>query len=41
MEKLGGGGHQTVAGAQLDAAGEDEALVALKDAIIDYLEEMT
>lgn len=38
-EKLGGGGHSTVSGAQLDTKDFDEALDALKAAIDDYIKE--
>lgn len=40
MEMLDGGGHQTVAGVQIENLSEDEALVMLKDAIIKYLQEV-
>ncbi|NLK21774.1 MAG: phosphoesterase [Epulopiscium sp.] len=39
MEKLGGGGHQTVAGAQLNETSIEEARERLKRAIDEYLEE--
>ncbi len=39
MEKLGGGGHQTIAAVQLDSVGLDEATKLLKKAIDEYLEE--
>lgn len=38
MEKLGGGGHLTVAGAQLEGISPDEAKEKLKEAIIEYME---
>jgi c-di-AMP phosphodiesterase-like protein len=38
MEKLGGGGHLTVAGAQLEGISPDEAKEKLKEAIIEYIE---
>jgi len=40
LEKLGGGGHQTVAGAQLQNISVDEAKERLKYAIIEYINEM-
>lgn len=40
LEKLGGGGHMTVAGAQLQGVSIDEAKEKLKQVIEDYLEEM-
>ncbi|HHY24548.1 MAG TPA: phosphoesterase, partial [Clostridiaceae bacterium] len=39
LEKLGGGGHQTVAGAQLKDISVDEAKEKLKYAIIEYIDE--
>lgn len=39
LEKLGGGGHMTVAGAQLKDAGIEEALEKLRTAIFEYLKE--
>ncbi|MBS4534415.1 DHH family phosphoesterase [Clostridium sp. D2Q-14] len=39
LEKLGGGGHLTVAGAQLDNIDLDEAIEQLEKAIIEYLKE--
>ena len=39
MEKLGGGGHMTVAGAQLKGTGIDDAAELLRHAIDKYLEE--
>jgi len=39
LEKLGGGGHLTVAGAQLDNVHIDEAKEMLQKAIKEYLEE--
>jgi c-di-AMP phosphodiesterase-like protein len=39
LEKLGGGGHMTVAGAQLKGADMEEALEKLQEAIIEYLKE--
>lgn len=38
LEKLGGGGHLTVAGAQLEGISPDEAKEKLKYAIIEYIE---
>jgi len=38
-EKLGGGGHATVAGAHISADGFDDAFLLLKDAIDDYVKE--
>lgn len=38
LEKLGGGGHLSVAGAQLQEISVDEAKEKLKTAIIDYIE---
>lgn len=40
LEKLGGGGHQTVAGAQLQDISIDEAKEKLKYAIIEYINEI-
>jgi c-di-AMP phosphodiesterase-like protein len=39
LEKLGGGGHLTVAGAQLSELTLEEAIVLLKKAIEEYLKE--
>lgn len=39
LEKLGGGGHLTVAGAQLDEKGINKAIEQLKYAIMNYIEE--
>ncbi len=39
LERLGGGGHLTVAGAQLTGAGTDDAMTRLKDSIDIYLKE--
>ncbi|HQD51334.1 MAG TPA: DHHA1 domain-containing protein, partial [Defluviitaleaceae bacterium] len=39
MEKLGGGGHMTVAGAQLKESSIEDVLQKLKSTIDDYLEE--
>ena len=39
LEKLGGGGHLAVAGAQLDNVDIDEAEEMLKEAIREYFEE--
>ena len=39
MEKLGGGGHLTVSGAQLVGCGTDEAKEKIRNAIVEYLEE--
>lgn len=41
MEKLGGGGHFTVSGAQLKDCTEEEAKEAIRKAIDEYLEEET
>ena len=38
MERLGGGGHRTIAGAQLKGATIDEAREKLKDLITDMME---
>ena len=38
MEKMGGGGHRTIAGAQLKGATIEEAKVKLKEIITDMLE---
>ncbi len=38
LEKLGGGGHLTVAGAQLEGISPDDAKEKLKHAIIEYME---
>lgn len=38
MEKLGGGGHLSVAGAQIEGKSIDEAIVMLKAAIDNYIE---
>lgn len=40
MEKLGGGGHMTVAGAQLKGCSEEDAVNMLKNAIDKYIEEI-
>ncbi|HHV95867.1 MAG TPA: phosphoesterase [Clostridiaceae bacterium] len=40
LEKLGGGGHQTVAGAQLQNISVEEAKEKLKYAIIEYIKEI-
>jgi len=40
LEKLGGGGHLTVAGAQLQGIGLEEAKEKLKYAIMEYIKEM-
>ena len=39
MEKLGGGGHQSGAAAQLENVTIDEAIEILKEKIDEYLEE--
>lgn len=39
MEKLGGGGHMTVAGAQIKGVNIDETIKLLEDSIDNYLEE--
>ena len=39
MEKLGGGGHMTVAGAQIKGVGLEDVLKLLKNSIDIYLEE--
>lgn len=39
LEKLGGGGHLTVAGAQLKDTEIDEAIIKLEDAIDEYMSE--
>lgn len=39
LEKLGGGGHLTVAGAQLAGVGMEDAVEQVKDCIITYLKE--
>lgn len=39
LEKLGGGGHLTIAGAQLEGVSMEEAKSMLKDAIYEYLRE--
>ena len=39
MEKLGGGGHMSVAGCQLKATTVSEARDMLKSAIKEYIEE--
>ena len=40
MEKLGGGGHQTVSAAQIYENGIDSAVSLLKTAINEYLQEV-
>ena len=40
LEKLGGGGHQTVAGVQLQNISIEKAKEKLKYAIIEYINEM-
>lgn len=40
LEKLGGGGHMTVAGAQLENVTIEEAKVRLKNAIYEYIESL-
>lgn len=39
LEKLGGGGHLTIAGAQLEGIDMEEAKEQLQDALMEYLEE--
>jgi c-di-AMP phosphodiesterase-like protein len=39
LEKLGGGGHLTVAGAQLSGLTMEEAIDLLKKAVEEYLKE--
>ena len=39
LERLGGGGHLNVAGAQVKGSSEQEVLKALKDAVSEYLAE--
>lgn len=39
LEELGGGGHMTVAGAQLSGMTMDEALEKVKQAVLDYMKE--
>jgi c-di-AMP phosphodiesterase-like protein len=39
LEKLGGGGHMTVAGAQLEDIGMEEAIDKVKEAILEYVKE--
>lgn len=41
LEKLGGGGHLTVAGAQLEETSIDDAKLKLKQAIMEYAAEIT
>lgn len=41
LEKLGGGGHLTVAGAQLKGISAEDAVEKLKCAIIEYMESVT
>ena len=38
MEKLGGGGHRTIAGAQLTEVGIDDARARVKEIIDEMLE---
>ncbi len=40
MEKLGGGGHQTVSAAQINEHDMDKAIIMLKTAINEYLQEV-
>jgi c-di-AMP phosphodiesterase-like protein len=40
LEKLGGGGHQTVAGAQIPNISIDEAVKKVKNAIMEYKEQL-
>ena len=39
MEKLGGGGHRTIAGAQMEGVSIEEAKERLKEVICQMLEE--
>lgn len=39
LEKLGGGGHMTVAGAQLSGVSMDDALGRVKQAVLEYMKE--
>lgn len=39
LEKLGGGGHLTVAGAQLSGIDMEEAITMIKNAIDEYIKE--
>ena len=39
LEKLGGGGHMTVAGAQLSGVSMDDALEMVKQAVLNYMKE--
>jgi c-di-AMP phosphodiesterase-like protein len=39
MEKVGGGGHQTMAGARLENISTDDAVIKLKNTVDEYLEE--
>lgn len=39
MEKVGGGGHQTMAGARLENISTDDAVMKLKNTVDEYLEE--
>ena len=39
MEKLGGGGHRTIAGAQLKEGSIDEAIASVKAAIDEMIDE--
>jgi Predicted signaling protein consisting of a modified GGDEF domain and a DHH domain len=39
MEKVGGGGHQTMAGARLENISTEDAVIKLKKAVDEYLEE--
>ena len=41
MEKAGGGGHRTMAGAQFQGKTISEAMQAVKQAVDDYFEEVT
>ncbi|MDR2903923.1 MAG: DHH family phosphoesterase [Clostridiales bacterium] len=41
MEKLGGGGHQTVAGAQIEKIPCDKVMAMLKDAVNNYIKEVS
>ena len=39
MEKLGGGGHRTIAGAQMEGVSVEDAKIRLKEVIRQMLEE--
>ncbi|MHB8062850.1 MAG: hypothetical protein ACYDG2_09495 [Ruminiclostridium sp.] len=40
LEKLGGGGHMTVAGAQIENVSIEEAKESLKNAIYEYIDSL-